>query len=172
MFRRTSFRHASLGFTFATLLLLAACGEDPAATQPPAEDDAEEAVEQPAEEDAVADDRNGEDADEDPPPSATVPSDLQDRVELAIEDTVAQTGASEADIEVELAERVTWRDGSMGCPEPGGMYTQALVEGYRIILSVDGDERAYHGRDGDEPFYCSDPQEPLGGSNSGGTVDR
>lgn len=29
-----------------------------------------------------------------------------------------------------------WRDGSLGCPRPGMFYTQALVSGYRILLSV------------------------------------
>ena len=35
---------------------------------------------------------------------------------------------------VESQEEVTWNDGSLGCPEPGMMYTQALVDGYRVII--------------------------------------
>lgn len=96
---------------------------------------------------------------------------LEEEVEFAIRDTVEQTGVGRSDVEVQLAERVTWNDGSLGCPRPGEMYTQALVEGYRILLSADGQERAYHGRDGDEPFYCSNPR-PATGEGSGGTVDR
>jgi hypothetical protein len=29
-----------------------------------------------------------------------------------------------------------WNDGSLGCPEPGMMYTQALVNGYWLIIEA------------------------------------
>ena len=55
---------------------------------------------------------------------------------------VAELGAELArppsDVQIESVERVTWRDGSLGCPEPGMFYTQALVPGFRVILVVDG----------------------------------
>ena len=41
-------------------------------------------------------------------------------------------------IEVTRAEAVTWPDGSLGCPEPGEFYTQALVEGFHVELTFDG----------------------------------
>jgi hypothetical protein len=50
---------------------------------------------------------------------------------LAIE----QEGASANDLEVLVAAQVTWNDGSLGCPEPGLMYTQALVDGYWVVFS-------------------------------------
>lgn len=42
------------------------------------------------------------------------------------------------------AEQVTWSDGSMGCAEPGQMYTQMLVPGFRVIAKTSGGELAYH----------------------------
>lgn len=36
------------------------------------------------------------------------------------------------------AENVTFTDGSLGCPSPGQSYTQALVDGMRVVVSVDG----------------------------------
>jgi hypothetical protein len=33
---------------------------------------------------------------------------------------------------------VTWNDGSLGCPKPGEMYTQALVDGHRIVVAAAG----------------------------------
>ena len=36
------------------------------------------------------------------------------------------------------AESVVWNDGSLGCPEPGMMYTQALVNGYWIVIEAAG----------------------------------
>ena len=38
------------------------------------------------------------------------------------------------DISVERAEFVIWPDGSLGCGQPGEMYTQAPVNGYWIVL--------------------------------------
>ena len=37
------------------------------------------------------------------------------------------------------AESVVWNDGSLGCPKPGTMYTQALVNGYWVVVKV-GDQ--------------------------------
>ena len=87
----------------------------------------------------------------------------RDRPEVAsaVSDAAERTGTDPADIEVVAFEQVTWSDGAMGCPEPGQMYTQALVEGYRVLVTVDGAELTYHGAEGDAPFLCEDPQPPL-----------
>ena len=36
------------------------------------------------------------------------------------------------------AEAVVWNDGSLGCPEPGMQYTQALVNGYWVVIGAAG----------------------------------
>jgi hypothetical protein len=36
------------------------------------------------------------------------------------------------------AEPVVWNDSSLGCPEPGVMYTQALVNGYWVVIGAAG----------------------------------
>lgn len=41
-------------------------------------------------------------------------------------------------IEITRAEAVTWPDGSLGCPQPGEFYTQALVDGFHVELMFDG----------------------------------
>lgn len=88
-------------------------------------------------------------------PMPTPPSDADPaKARAAVADLARRLGVDEDAIVVVGVEEVMWRDGSLGCPEPGRVYTQALVEGERIVLSVDGREYAYHaGRDG-EPFYC------------------
>ena len=49
------------------------------------------------------------------------------------------------DIKVIKVEAVDWNDGSLGCPEPGMNYTQAIVPGYSVILSVNNRENyEYH----------------------------
>lgn len=40
----------------------------------------------------------------------------------------------EESLSVVRAEAVDWPDGSLGCPEPGKLYTQAIVAGYWVIV--------------------------------------
>lgn len=37
-----------------------------------------------------------------------------------------------------------WPNGALGCPQPGQMYTQAIVPGYRVVLQAAGEKYAYH----------------------------
>jgi len=47
------------------------------------------------------------------------------------------------------AEAVVWNDGSLGCPEPGMEYTQALVNGYWVVIEAGGQTYDFRvGRDG------------------------
>jgi hypothetical protein len=78
-------------------------------------------------------------------------------VELAIADLARQTGLDPSDIEVVSHEDVTWLDGSLGCPDPGRYYTEALVEGYRIVLRANGAAVSFHGANGQRPFRCDNP---------------
>ena len=85
---------------------------------------------------------------------------------LAVTDLASRLGIPETDIVVLSEENVTWRDGSLGCPRPGMMYTQALVEGSRIVLRAGGRDYSYHSGAGKPPFYCEDPVSPAPGSSA------
>lgn len=78
--------------------------------------------------------------------------------DIASVDLAARLGISVDEIEVVSVEEVTWPDGSLGCPEPGRMYTQALVNGSRILLRATGIVHEYHSGRGDDPFYCPPAQ--------------
>lgn len=146
--------------TAAIAVLLAACGAVDETTdpvdppeEPSDEDDASDGEDTPPD-DGTDPDANGEDTVD---PSGT----FSGQIEIAVADAAAHFDVDPGDIEVVTAEAVTWPDGAIGCPEPDKMYTQALVDGYRIVLSVDGDEVAYHGEDGGEPRRCDDPTDPV-----------
>ena len=79
------------------------------------------------------------------------------RPESTTTDLSRDTGVDPGYIQVVANEPVTWRDGSMGCPKPGMMYTQALVDGYRIVLRAAGEVVEYHGSTGRPPFRCDHP---------------
>ena len=86
---------------------------------------------------------------------------LKDPVVQAMTDLSEQVGADVEDIELVSLLEVTWRDGSIGCPEPGVAYTQALVPGQQLILRVNGEEYHYHSGKNSIFKYCGDPVPPL-----------
>lgn len=99
--------------------------------------------------------------------TAAVPGDL---LGAAISDAVRRTSAARGDVEVVTAEAVTWADGSMGCPQPGLAYTQALVSGYRIVLRAAGQTLNYHVGGKGGPSFCPPervvPPAPRGSGNN------
>ena len=100
-----------------------------------------------------------------PPASAPPPTDWEpgdDPVAFAIADLAGWLGVAAEDISLVEQVEVTWNDGSLGCPQPGMAYTQALVDGSRIVLVVEGVSYNYHSRAGHAPFYCANP----------GTIDK
>ena len=143
-------RHLRPLVALAVAALLAACGAA-------ADDPSGGAPEGTAGEEAATDDA----APSPPPgPGDEEVSDLDAAVDEAAADLATSAGVDSAQVEVRSAEQVTWSDGSLDCPQPGMMYTQALVPGYRIVLVLDGTEVAYHGADGRPPSRCDDPQPP------------
>lgn len=83
-------------------------------------------------------------------------------VEKAILDLVARTGVSPESVTIVAAEAKTWSDGSLGCPQPGMSYTQALVDGSRVLLEADGRLYAYHAGSEGEPFLCESGEDDGG----------
>ncbi len=83
-------------------------------------------------------------------------------VEKAVLDLVDRTAASPETITVVAAESKTWPDGSLGCPQPGMSYTQALVDGSRVLLETDGRLYAYHAGPDGEPFLCESGEKDGG----------
>ena len=86
--------------------------------------------------------------------SETAPEGIPGAVWAAIlADLEDQTGGP-SHPEVVSAEAVTWNDGSLGCPEAGQAYTQALVDGYQVILEVDGERYDYRVGSGASVRLC------------------
>lgn len=102
------------------------------------------------------------------PVTGEVPQDL---LQQMVDDLSERLDVSADAISVERAEEVVWRNGSLGCPQPGQMYTQALIPGYRVILSAGDQMHDYHANDSGYFFHCENPSSPLGGPPTG-TSDR
>jgi len=84
-----------------------------------------------------------------PVPSATPPMEIptvQVKVPQGILDAIIKEAATLAKVQREKlvivrAQAVTWNDGSLGCPEPGAMYIQALVKDYWVVIDAAYDFR-------------------------------
>lgn len=85
-------------------------------------------------------------------PSGT-PIDVPQQAWDAIVADLAQRGVS-AEPELVSAEAVTWNNGALGCPKPGMNYTQALVDGMRVVVTAGGEAYDYRFGSGDSPVLC------------------
>ncbi len=81
---------------------------------------------------------------------------VQAPVELAKADLAQRIGIEKEQIVVESVEPVAWPDTSLGCPEPDTVYNQVITDGYRILLSHDGETYRYHTDEGNRVVLCGD----------------
>ena len=121
--------------TLISLLLLAAC--TPSATTPEPEQPETSAPTQPTTESPPAATQSGSETDLN---KGEVPQELFD---ATLADLLAESGGVRSDVQVLRGNPAVWNDGPLGCPQPDVMYTQALVDGYRIIFRVGDKEYDY-----------------------------
>lgn len=69
---------------------------------------------------------------------------LDSAVKAAFADASQRTGLAIEALRLHSAAAVYWRDGSLGCPQPGRVYAQALVPGYRVRIRTPEHELDYH----------------------------
>jgi hypothetical protein len=74
--------------------------------------------------------------------STNVPQDILDAV---LADASQRTGTPAEDLVITKAELVTWPDGGLGCPEPGMVYIQVLVDGYQVVVADGVTQLDYRG---------------------------
>jgi len=87
-----------------------------------------------------------------PVATAEVPKTVRRAV---IADAAKRLNVAESAIVLVRAEQVTWGDGSLGCPEPGLVYTQNLVPGYLIVAKTDDRELTYHTDSREQAKNCA-----------------
>ncbi len=100
------------------------------------------------------------------PATGEVPQELLD---VVLADLQERTGVAIEGVEVVESLSVVWNDGSLGCPQPGMMYTQALEPGYQVRLVANGQEYDYHLSERGFFVLCENAP-PRPGAD--GTVDR
>lgn len=133
-----------LSMTFALCVLAGpACGGDPTRVAPPTRiPDAVEAT--PAPGAAIT--------------TSAMPSEVRRAV---VDDAARRFNVAASAVVLTRAEQVTWSDGALGCPQPGMMYTQALVPGYRVIAKSPAGELTYHTDSRGNVVRCTLPPGPA-----------
>jgi hypothetical protein len=89
----------------------------------------------------------------------------QARLDHVLDLAAAESGLGRTTLVIVSAEAVTWNDGSLGCPKPGVMYTQALVDGFRVVVAAGDRQLDYHMSQTGQPRLC---QGPVPAGSSGG----
>jgi hypothetical protein len=92
-----------------------------------------------------------------------VPTEL---LEAILQDAEARTGIEAAEMDLLRAEAVIWSDGSLGCPQPGVMYTQAPVDGYWVVLQAEGKELDYRAAQTGQFTLCEQALPSPGGATA------
>jgi hypothetical protein len=77
-------------------------------------------------------------------------------IEPVVADIAKLAGIPADQVTVISAEAVTFPDGSLGCPQPGMAYTQALVDGYKIVAEAGGKTYDFRGT-GSTFRQCTNP---------------
>jgi len=74
-------------------------------------------------------------------------------VQSAMKELAGRLNLAERTIElVGSVEEITWSDSSLGCPEPGKMYSQVLIPGYKFQLRGGGKIYQVHAGKGTVKF--------------------
>jgi hypothetical protein len=99
-----------------------------------------------------------------PAPLSSFDPSLAAILDPVVADAATRLGVPPAAVAVVSVDAVTWSDGALGCPKPGGMYTQALVDGHRVVVAGGADGTVLDYRvTGPGAFRVCDDPEAIGG---------
>jgi hypothetical protein len=98
-----------------------------------------------------------------PTPAFPTAPNLQSLIEKAKDDLAQRLSISTTQINVVDAKEVTWSNSSLGCPQPGMLYAEALTPGFLVLLSANSREYEYHAGKNLNVFYCENPTPPVEG---------
>ena len=153
----------AIGFVAASLVVASCGGDDSGETST-----TEPAVDEPTT--SVPDRTDREPAQ----PPERIPGDLTtggvtgevppELLEPVIAAAAELAGVDPADTRVVTAQEMMWPDGSLGCAEPGMMYTQAIVPGYWVIIEAGGEGYDYRLDDQGRFRLCTLPFTGPGGT--------
>lgn len=78
-------------------------------------------------------------------------------IDPIVADAAAQAGVLVSDVTVVSAEPKIWPDAGLGCPLPGMVYPQVLVDGYQVVVQVGQQIFDYRGSAPGKFRLCTNP---------------
>ncbi len=84
----------------------------------------------------------------------SLPAEILDPI---VADAAARLGVDPSAVSIVSAQAETFSDGSLGCPQRGVMYTQALVDGYQVVVEASGTQLDYRGSGLGQFRLCEKP---------------
>ena len=73
-----------------------------------------------------------------------IPPEAAAAVDSALDDAASHLGVSKDQLSVAQVQAQQWPDSSLGCPQPGQLYSQIVTPGYLVRISGSGTELEYH----------------------------
>lgn len=89
-------------------------------------------------------------------PSTPLNAGLQSLIDKAMMDLAQQLSVSTNQISFIQAISATWSDSSLGCPQPGMTYSQAVTPGYLIQLQADDRIYEFHTDVDQHVVFCGE----------------
>ena len=84
----------------------------------------------------------------------SLPASITDPI---VADAAGRLGVDPSQVTIVSGHAETFSDGSLACPEPGMMYTQALVDGYQVVVEANGTQLDYRGSGPGQFRICKNP---------------
>jgi hypothetical protein len=79
-----------------------------------------------------------------PPPSPVVPPESAAAVDAARQAAAAHLGVGADQLQASRVEAQQWPDASLGCPQPGQLYSQIVTPGFLVIVTSGSHQLEYH----------------------------
>ena len=84
----------------------------------------------------------------------SLPAEITDPI---VADAATRLSVDPGAVSIVSAVPETFSDGSLACPEMGVMYTQALVDGYHVVVAANGTQLDYRGSVPGQFRLCTNP---------------
>ena len=65
-------------------------------------------------------------------------------MDAAVQAAAAHLGISRDELSVDRVDDQQWPDSSLGCPQPGQLYSQIVTPGFLIVVSAGNKQLEYH----------------------------
>lgn len=78
------------------------------------------------------------------PAPVPVPPEASQAVDAALQDAAGHLSVSRDQLQVSQVASQQWNDASLGCPQPGQLYSQIVTPGFLVMITSGSHQLEYH----------------------------